>query len=84
MALSSTAVNAVDSKMGSPIGVQQRRFSWSVWLHHLYIGSLGEVPVIFDALLIIGLPDRPNAHFKLSRLVLRKDIKVCPSLKVAQ
>uniref|UniRef100_A0A6P4AAP4 ribosome production factor 1-like n=1 Tax=Ziziphus jujuba TaxID=326968 RepID=A0A6P4AAP4_ZIZJJ len=30
-----------------------------------------------DALLIIGLPDGPTAHFKLSRLVLRKDIKVC-------
>ncbi|CAH9113253.1 unnamed protein product [Cuscuta epithymum] len=28
-----------------------------------------------DALLIIGLPDGPTAHFKLSRLVLRKDIK---------
>lgn len=30
-----------------------------------------------DALLIIGLPDGPTAHFKLSKLVLRKDIKVC-------
>ncbi|KAF3789247.1 Ribosome production factor 1 [Nymphaea thermarum] len=28
-----------------------------------------------DALLIIGLPNGPTAHFKLSRLVLRKDIK---------
>ncbi|XP_010556658.1 PREDICTED: ribosome production factor 1-like [Tarenaya hassleriana] len=28
-----------------------------------------------DALLIIGLPDGPTAHFKLSNLVLRKDIK---------
>ncbi|XP_028795787.1 ribosome production factor 1 [Neltuma alba] len=28
-----------------------------------------------DALLIIGLPDGPTAHFKLSRLILRKDIK---------
>ncbi|KAA8516234.1 hypothetical protein F0562_019413 [Nyssa sinensis] len=28
-----------------------------------------------DAILIIGLPDGPTAHFKLSRLVLRKDIK---------
>ncbi|XP_007051370.2 PREDICTED: ribosome production factor 1 isoform X2 [Theobroma cacao] len=28
-----------------------------------------------DALLIIGLPDGPTAHFKLSSLVLRKDIK---------
>ncbi|XP_077248310.1 ribosomal RNA processing Brix domain protein [Tasmannia lanceolata] len=28
-----------------------------------------------DALLIIGLPSGPTAHFKLSRLVLRKDIK---------
>ncbi|XP_073002342.1 uncharacterized protein [Typha latifolia] len=28
-----------------------------------------------DALLIISLPDGPTAHFKLSRLVLRKDIK---------
>ncbi|KAL6963548.1 hypothetical protein U1Q18_034559 [Sarracenia purpurea var. burkii] len=28
-----------------------------------------------DALLIIGLPDGPTAHFKLSRLVLRQDIK---------
>ncbi|KAM0934686.1 putative U3 snoRNP protein/Ribosome production factor 1 [Dioscorea sansibarensis] len=28
-----------------------------------------------DALLIINLPDGPTAHFKLSRLVLRKDIK---------
>ncbi|KAK9145903.1 hypothetical protein Sjap_005806 [Stephania japonica] len=28
-----------------------------------------------DALLVIGLPDGPTAHFKLSRLVLRKDIK---------
>ncbi|KAK4753282.1 hypothetical protein SAY87_022080 [Trapa incisa] len=28
-----------------------------------------------DALLIIGLPDGPTAHFKLSKLVLRKDIK---------
>ncbi|XP_010542822.1 PREDICTED: ribosome production factor 1-like [Tarenaya hassleriana] len=28
-----------------------------------------------DALLIIGLPDGPTAHFKLSHLVLRKDIK---------
>ena len=31
---------------------------------------------LVDALLIIGLPDGPTAHFKLSRLVLRKDIKV--------
>uniref|UniRef100_A0A6N2MZJ6 Brix domain-containing protein n=1 Tax=Salix viminalis TaxID=40686 RepID=A0A6N2MZJ6_SALVM len=30
---------------------------------------------LVDALLIIGLPDGPTAHFKLSRLVLRKDIK---------
>ncbi|CAO2187234.1 unnamed protein product, partial [Urochloa humidicola] len=29
-----------------------------------------------DALLIIGLPDGPTAHFKLSILVLRKDVKV--------
>ncbi|RZC76555.1 hypothetical protein C5167_000665 [Papaver somniferum] len=28
-----------------------------------------------DALLIIGLPNGPTAHFKLSSLVLRKDIK---------
>lgn len=28
-----------------------------------------------NALLIIGLPDGPTAHFKLSKLVLRKDIK---------
>uniref|UniRef100_A0A2N9FM35 Brix domain-containing protein n=1 Tax=Fagus sylvatica TaxID=28930 RepID=A0A2N9FM35_FAGSY len=28
-----------------------------------------------DALLIIGLPEGPTAHFKLSNLVLRKDIK---------
>jgi ribosome production factor 1 len=28
-----------------------------------------------DALLIIGLPDGPTAHFKLSKLVLRQDIK---------
>ncbi|XP_030952796.1 uncharacterized protein LOC126714016 [Quercus robur] len=28
-----------------------------------------------DALLIIGLPEGPTAHFKLSKLVLRKDIK---------
>ncbi|CAA2991663.1 ribosome production factor 1 [Olea europaea subsp. europaea] len=28
-----------------------------------------------DALLIIGLPDGPTAHFKLSRLLLRKDLK---------
>ncbi|TVU12748.1 hypothetical protein EJB05_46404, partial [Eragrostis curvula] len=28
-----------------------------------------------DALMIIGLPDGPTAHFKLSKLVLRKDIK---------
>ncbi|XVF80353.1 hypothetical protein PTKIN_Ptkin15bG0063000 [Pterospermum kingtungense] len=28
-----------------------------------------------DALLIIGLPDGPTAHFKLSSLILRKDIK---------
>ncbi|XP_042039225.1 ribosome production factor 1-like [Salvia splendens] len=28
-----------------------------------------------DALLVIGLPSGPTAHFKLSRLVLRKDIK---------
>ncbi|KAJ8442891.1 hypothetical protein Cgig2_022257 [Carnegiea gigantea] len=28
-----------------------------------------------DALLFIGLPDGPTAHFKLSKLVLRKDIK---------
>lgn len=28
-----------------------------------------------DALLIIALPDGPTAHFKLSKLVLRKDIK---------
>ncbi|KAB1212389.1 Ribosome production factor 1 [Morella rubra] len=28
-----------------------------------------------DALVIIGLPDGPTAHFKLSKLVLRKDIK---------
>ena len=29
-----------------------------------------------DALLIIGLPNGHTAHFKLSKLVLRKDIKV--------
>ncbi|KAJ0111667.1 hypothetical protein Patl1_00725 [Pistacia atlantica] len=28
-----------------------------------------------DALLVIGLPDGPTAHFKLSKLVLRKEIK---------
>ncbi|KAK6144157.1 hypothetical protein DH2020_020977 [Rehmannia glutinosa] len=28
-----------------------------------------------DALLVIGVPDGPTAHFKLSKLVLRKDIK---------
>ncbi|XP_061340907.1 uncharacterized protein LOC133287341 isoform X1 [Gastrolobium bilobum] len=28
-----------------------------------------------DALLIMGLPDGPTAHFKLSKLVLRKDLK---------
>ncbi|ESW25224.1 hypothetical protein PHAVU_003G017600 [Phaseolus vulgaris] len=28
-----------------------------------------------DALLIIGVPNGPTAHFKLSKLVLRKDIK---------
>ncbi|KAG9141675.1 hypothetical protein Leryth_019312 [Lithospermum erythrorhizon] len=28
-----------------------------------------------DGLMIIGLPDGPTAHFKLSNLVLRKDIK---------
>ncbi|KAK1365539.1 Ribosome production factor 1 [Heracleum sosnowskyi] len=28
-----------------------------------------------DALLVIGLPDGPTAHFKLTKLVLRKDIK---------
>lgn len=28
-----------------------------------------------DALLVIGLPDGPTAHFKLSKLILRKDIK---------
>lgn len=28
-----------------------------------------------DALLIMGLPDGPTAHFKLSKLVLRKEIK---------
>ncbi|KAL3838497.1 hypothetical protein ACJIZ3_023088 [Penstemon smallii] len=28
-----------------------------------------------DALLIIALPDGPTAHFKLSKLVLRKDLK---------
>ncbi|KAL7154473.1 hypothetical protein ABFS83_03G004100 [Erythranthe nasuta] len=28
-----------------------------------------------DALLIIGIPNGPTAHFKLSKLVLRKDIK---------
>ncbi|URE25125.1 Brix [Musa troglodytarum] len=28
-----------------------------------------------DALLIINMPDGPTAHFKLSKLVLRKDIK---------
>ncbi|KAE8766351.1 hypothetical protein D1007_62427 [Hordeum vulgare] len=28
-----------------------------------------------DALLIINLPEGPTAHFKLSKLVLRKDIK---------
>ncbi|XP_042465589.1 ribosome production factor 1-like [Zingiber officinale] len=28
-----------------------------------------------DAMLIIGLPDGPTAHFKLSNLILRKDIK---------
>lgn len=28
-----------------------------------------------DALLIMGLPEGPTAHFKLSKLVLRKDIK---------
>ncbi|KAJ9561400.1 hypothetical protein OSB04_006560 [Centaurea solstitialis] len=32
-----------------------------------------------DALLVIGLPNGPTAHFKLSNLVLRKDIKVAPT-----
>jgi len=36
---------------------------------------------IVDALLIIGVPDGPTAHFKLSKLVLRKDIKVCNNLQ---
>ena len=35
-----------------------------------------------DALLMIGLPDGPTAHFKLSKLVLRKDIKVLRTISV--
>jgi hypothetical protein len=31
---------------------------------------------VTDALLIINLPAGPTAHFKLSKLILRKDIKV--------
>ena len=31
---------------------------------------------VTDALLVINLPEGPTAHFKLSKLVLRKDIKV--------
>ncbi|KAK7243756.1 hypothetical protein RIF29_38567 [Crotalaria pallida] len=31
--------------------------------------------IVFNALLIIGNPDGPTAHFKLSKLVLRKDLK---------
>lgn len=41
-----------------------------VWLFHDFSISY------IDALLIIGLPNGPTAHFKLSNLVLRKDIKV--------
>lgn len=40
-------------------------------LHHFFFHF-----VSLDALLVIGLPDGPTAHFKLSKLMLRKDIKV--------
>ncbi|CAL5346424.1 unnamed protein product [Camellia sinensis] len=35
-----------------------------------------------DALLVIGLPDGPTAHFKLSKLVLRKDLKAKLSIEI--
>jgi hypothetical protein len=54
-----------------------------VWVHHVgakisRTSSLVTLVVFYvpDALLIIRLPDGPTAHFKLSKLVLRKDIKV--------
>ena len=54
-----------------------------VWVHHVGAKISGTSSLVTlvgfyvpDALLIIGLPDGPTAHFKLSKLVLRKDIKV--------
>lgn len=45
--------------------------------------SVSSFDCLVDALVIIGLPDGPTAHFKLSKLVLRKDIKVCcPCLNI--
>ncbi|KAK6916049.1 Brix domain [Dillenia turbinata] len=53
----------------SLIVVHSNRREPAVSILHEFDGFL------IDALVIIGLPDGPTAHFKLSRLVLRKDIK---------
>jgi ribosome production factor 1 len=49
------------------------------FLMFLFVTSYSCICVT-DALLIINLPEGPTAHFKLSKLVLRKDIKVLYSV----
>lgn len=52
-------------------------FSFPVVIVSTRILTVSSFGCLVDALLIMALPDGPTAHFKLSKLVLRKDIKVC-------
>jgi hypothetical protein len=61
---------------GNLVGIHQFLLSF---LMFLFVTSYGGICVT-DALLIINLPEGPTAHFKLSKLVLRKDIKVLYSV----
>lgn len=52
-------------------------FSFPFVVVNMRILTVRSFGCLVDALLIMGVPDGPTAHFKLSKLVLRKDIKVC-------
>ncbi|GAB2297709.1 hypothetical protein Dimus_031796 [Dionaea muscipula] len=45
------------------------------WLMAQVAAQTGVLLCLLDALLIIVLPYGPTAHFKLSNLIVRKDIK---------
>jgi hypothetical protein len=57
---------------GNLVRIYQFLFPFLMLLLVTFYGGI----CVTDALLIINLPEGPTAHFKLSKLVLRKDIKV--------